>query len=130
MVCEGCRTAIDDGQEAWRSKGGWTHTNVQHCIQNLITRPQHESVFMLTTSDIDQRFEHKDRPPGHKATEQERVACVKDECRDLTVYLNTVLPESREKSLALTAIQEAALWAQRCIELHGGDPTRAHNPPH
>jgi hypothetical protein len=37
----------------------------------------------------------------------------------LAVALNGKLPDSREKSLALTALQEVSLWSRESIAIHG-----------
>lgn len=36
----------------------------------------------------------------------------------LAVSLNDLLPESREKSLALTALQEVMMWSNAAIAIH------------
>lgn len=38
---------------------------------------------------------------------------------ELALALNAALPESREKSLALTSIQESMMWSNACVARHG-----------
>jgi hypothetical protein len=37
------------------------------------------------------------------------------EYKELAHAMNDLLPESREKSLALTALEESLMWANACI---------------
>lgn len=46
---------------------------------------------------------------------------VRELCCNLALALNEGLPESREKSLALTAAQETMLWSNAAIALHMND---------
>lgn len=39
-------------------------------------------------------------------------------CLELARSLNELLPESREKSLAMTALQEAAMWSNAAVAIH------------
>lgn len=43
---------------------------------------------------------------------------VRVSCAVLAETLNNILPESREKSLALTAVQEASQWSNAAIAIH------------
>jgi len=53
----------------------------------------------------------------HPATDETREmhSHVRESFIDLANELNSFLPESREKSLFLTALQEAAMWANASI---------------
>ena len=56
--------------------------------------------------------------PGTEDTIPKHEA-VRAEALGFAVFLNSILPESREKSLALTAVQEAAMWANSAVAIHG-----------
>lgn len=71
---------------------------------------------MTSEHDLRERFVH------HPPTTQKRVdthQLVRDTAAEWALLLNEILPESREKSLALTAVQEAAMWANSAIAIHG-----------
>lgn len=40
-------------------------------------------------------------------------------CMDLSLELNAMIPDGREKSLVLTHLEEAAFWANAAIARHG-----------
>lgn len=44
---------------------------------------------------------------------------VRDLIRNIAVHLATDLPESRELSLALTALEEAMHWSNACVAKYG-----------
>jgi len=46
---------------------------------------------------------------------------VRERTRELATWLNEVLPESREKSLALTDVDNAMLHANACVARHMND---------
>lgn len=63
--------------------------------------------------DLAHRFKY--HPPRNDAARvlHERV---RNECRVLAQFLDDVIPdESREKSLAITKIEEAMMWANAAI---------------
>ncbi|MEV5707283.1 hypothetical protein [Actinoallomurus sp. NPDC052274] len=65
-------------------------------------------------SDIDNRFTYHPPRAGQPAKfEQLRAAA-----RDLAHLINTVCPESREKSLAVTNLEETVMWANASIARH------------
>lgn len=61
--------------------------------------------------DIDNRFDYH-APDAEKRTRHENV---RGQCWSLANYLNTTLPEGREKSLAITKLEEAMFWANAAI---------------
>jgi hypothetical protein len=73
----------------------------------------------VSDDDLNDRFRY------HPPTTQARIDAhqgVRDRARGLALWLNDHLPESREKSLALTAVQEAAMWANAAVAIHGEGP--------
>jgi len=67
-------------------------------------------------ADIDNRFAF------HAATTQEKRdehTSVRQQCRQLADFLNERLPERREKSLAMTHLEEVMLWSNAAIARNG-----------
>jgi hypothetical protein len=67
--------------------------------------------------DLDNRFAH--HPPRDDATRgaHEKVRAL---CRAVAEELNRLLPEGREKSLAITHLEEVCMWSNAAIARHGG----------
>ena len=67
---------------------------------------------MIAPEDIEHRFAF------HAATTEEKRdahASVRQACRRLADYINESAPDGREKSLAITHVEEAMLWANAAI---------------
>ena len=64
--------------------------------------------------DIDNTFTYH-RPFG---TQPERYEHLRDVAKDLAMTIDLHCPESREKSLALTAVQQAVMWANASIAIN------------
>ncbi len=67
---------------------------------------------MNISDDINRRFDH--RPPKNEETIEDHKA-VREEVKQTAVYLDFVLPDGREKALALTKLEEALFWANAAI---------------
>ncbi len=65
----------------------------------------------MTPADIDNRFDYH-APDEIARAQHERVRAA---AKDLATVLNEVLPESREKSLAVTNLEQAMFWANAAI---------------
>jgi len=65
----------------------------------------------IDSDEIDKRFDH--HPPGAKKTPIHVE--VREVYKELAQDLADMLPESREKSLAITALEESGFWAQAAI---------------
>lgn len=77
----------------------------------------------MDQSDLDNRFDF------HAATTEEKRGehtSVREKCRVLATVLNDRLPEGREKSLAVTHLEETMFWANAAIARAntGGAPPR------
>ena len=65
----------------------------------------------MSQQDIDNVFTY------HKPTEVQQVQyeLIRERARHLAHDINSQCPESREKSLALTKLREAVMWANAAI---------------
>lgn len=61
--------------------------------------------------DLDRRFDYHP-PVGGK---QQKHEAVRRHCKGLAYIFEDMLPVSREKSLALTKLEEALMWANAAI---------------
>lgn len=71
----------------------------------------------LDVDEVERRLSHV--PPDAR-----RIALhtrVRQACQDLGAELALVLPEGREKSLAITALEEVQMRANQCIALNVPD---------
>lgn len=61
--------------------------------------------------DLDKRFKF------HPATEvtRPRHQMIRESCRDFAGLLNAWLPDGREKSLAITHLEEVMMWSNAAI---------------
>lgn len=67
---------------------------------------------LMELAEIDKRFTY--HQPGSQQVAQ-RHELVRREVGELAAYLNEILPESREKALAFTALEEALMWSNAAI---------------
>ncbi len=66
----------------------------------------------MDSSDIEHRFTF------HAASRQEKAdehTSARQGCRQLADQLNALLPEGREKSLAITHLEEVMFWSNAAI---------------
>ncbi len=66
----------------------------------------------MDQQDIDNRFMFHPADTDTKRTAHEKV---RESCLLLATYLNNHLPEGREKSLAITHLEETMFWANAAI---------------
>jgi hypothetical protein len=65
----------------------------------------------MKPSDIDNRFTYHSPAPG----QPEVYAAIRAKAKGLAHHLNAECPDGREKSLAITHIEEAVFWANAAI---------------
>lgn len=65
----------------------------------------------MESQEIEKRFTYH----APKEGQPKKYELVRDMARNFAFLLNSVCPESREKSLAFTALEEAVMWANASI---------------
>lgn len=61
--------------------------------------------------DVKKRFSH--HPP--KGDQAVRYSLIRANVREVANFINETCPDSREKSLAITHLEEAVMWANAAI---------------
>lgn len=69
----------------------------------------------MEQSDLDKRFKYHTPKEG----QPEKYVSIRDKSKELAVMMNELCPESREKSLAVTALEESVMWANASIARNG-----------
>lgn len=64
--------------------------------------------------DLERRFTY--HPP--KGDQAERYERLRAKARELSEAINDLCPDSREKSTALTKVQESCMWANAAIAVN------------
>ena len=65
----------------------------------------------MDKAELENRFTYH-APAG---TQAERYEKMRSNARELALFIVSVTPESREQSLAITALEEAVFWANAAI---------------
>lgn len=67
----------------------------------------------------------------HKAdaNQTEKFERITNKVKELAYLIEEVCPSSREKSLAITTLQELRMWANASIAIHGGTKVEANPAP-
>ncbi|MFI6512996.1 hypothetical protein ACIBCT_35805 [Streptosporangium sp. NPDC050855] len=65
----------------------------------------------MTPADLDNRFSH--HPPDEEAVTAHET--VRRLCRNLAGSLNEMLPEGREKALAITHLEQVMFWSNAAV---------------
>ena len=66
---------------------------------------------MITHEELESRFTYH----APKEGQPERYERIRHKAKMLAAYINEYCPDSREKSLALARVEEAAMWANASI---------------
>jgi hypothetical protein len=65
----------------------------------------------LTQEELDNRFTYHAPKPG----QPEKYTAIRTKAAELAVLINELCPESREKSLSITKLEEVSMWANASI---------------
>ncbi len=75
-----------------------------------------KKVPQLSSRELEKRFSY--HVPKDENTKAE-LNNARQHCLDLAYYLNIAIPEGREKSLAMTHLEEVMFWANAGIARNG-----------
>ena len=67
----------------------------------------------MMQDEIERRFAQREAMPANRAM---LLTDIQDVYLHMAIVVGETLPESREASLAITALEESLMWAQRAIE--------------
>lgn len=73
---------------------------------------------VLSEQDMDRRFSFHAPPNDEK---RDAHTSVRRGCRDLADFLNHKLPDGREKSLAITHLEEVMFWGNAALAREDSD---------
>lgn len=65
----------------------------------------------MGNADLDNRFSFHAATP-ERALQHEHIRA---SCKEMAYYLDAVLPDGREKSLAITHLEDTMMWANAAI---------------
>ena len=65
----------------------------------------------MTNAEIERNFSYH----APKEDQPERYEAIRYKAKMLVAYINEYCPDSREKSLAMTKIEEVVMWANASI---------------
>ena len=69
---------------------------------------------MADAKDFDNRFTYHPPSPERAAKHDQ----IRNACQDIAELVDALVPDSREKSLTLTKIEEAMFWANAALARH------------
>ena len=71
----------------------------------------------MDLTELHNRFSY--HPPQDEETKDAHEG-IREWCTDTSTFLNEMLPEGREKSLAMTHLEEVMFWSNAAIARNGG----------
>jgi len=71
----------------------------------------------MTEEQINNNFRYH-RPTS---AQQEKYVTLRDEAKELALKINELCPDSREKFLAFSKLEEAVMWANASIARNGDE---------
>lgn len=74
-----------------------------------------EATHAATMNDLDHRFTYHAPKPG----QPELYVAIRAKAKELAVLISDSQPGSRERSLAITALEESVMWANAGIARNG-----------
>lgn len=66
---------------------------------------------MAGMAELERRFTYH----APKGDQVDRYGSIRDKARELAEHINATVPESREKALAFTNLEQAVMWANAGI---------------
>lgn len=67
------------------------------------------------TKDFKQQIENNFKYHPPKDLQIEKYQTIRDLAKGIAIFINDVCPDSREKSLAITNLEQAVMWANASI---------------
>ena len=77
--------------------------------------PSDHAVRAATASEVDINNRFTYHPPIQELNQADRYGEIREEARMFALMLTNECPESRERSLAITKLEEAVFWANAAI---------------
>jgi hypothetical protein len=71
----------------------------------------------MDAEELRKRFTY--HPPKPERLQAETYEQMRSHALTMATFINRVCPESREKSLAITNLEETVMWANAAIARHG-----------
>ena len=65
----------------------------------------------MTTDQINNNFSYH----APKGDQQERYEVIREAAKQMAILINAACPESREKALAMTNLEQSIMWANAAI---------------
>lgn len=67
------------------------------------------------TKDFNEQIENNFRYHSPNTLQIEKYKAIRDHAKVLAIFLDSICPDSREKSLSLTNLEQSVMWANASI---------------